>query len=102
MTRTTQAEQDAHTAWTYAINCVMREDTAHRLGRTPEDIITDYAADVLDQIGGDRARLYAAARAACIKAADSVADPGRWRSALRAVDLCQRAALLAEPVSAGR
>ncbi len=59
MTETTQAERNAQNAWTYAINCVMQEDTAHRLGRTPEDIIMDYATDVLGQIGADRARLGA-------------------------------------------
>jgi hypothetical protein len=48
---------------------------------TREEIITAYAADLLDQLA-DPARLYAAARAACIAAADEVAHLGRWRPAL--------------------
>jgi hypothetical protein len=69
---------------------------AGRLGRTPDDVIADYATDLADQLGGDPARLYAAARLACIAAAEEVAHPGRWRSSIRAVELCQRAAAMAE------
>lgn len=93
----TQAEQDAHTAWTYAINCVLREDRPPP-GRTAAEVFDDYATDVADQLGGDPARLYAAARQACIEAAERVAYPGQWRSSLRAVELCRRAA---EMVSTG-
>lgn len=100
MTDQTQAQQDAHTAWTYAINCVIREDQAPRMGRTAAEVIDDYATDVGDQLGGDPARLYAAARQACIEAAEHVAHPGQWRSALRTVELCQRAAAMAESASA--
>jgi hypothetical protein len=80
----------------YAVASLLREDkpgAAEPMSR--EEIVTDYAADLLDQLGGGPDRMYAAARAACIAAADEVAHPGRWRPALRAVELCQRAAVLA-------
>jgi len=40
--------------------------------------------------------LVEGARAACIAAAENVGWPGLWRPAMRAVDLCRRAAQLAE------
>jgi hypothetical protein len=96
MTEQTQAQRDAQTAWSYAVNCVMAEERPQRIGRTPAEVFDDYATDVGDQLGGDRDRLLAAARAACIAAAEEVGYPGRWRSAIRAVELCQRAAAMAE------
>jgi hypothetical protein len=89
-----QARRDAHTAWTYAINCVIREDqpAVQRFSWLDSyDLL-----DLLDQLGGNRERLLAAERAACIAAADHVGSPGRWRSAIRAVEICQRAAELIE------
>jgi hypothetical protein len=92
----TQAERDAARAHMYAMASILREDKPGAAApMTRDQVITDYAADLLDQLGADPARLYAAARAACIAAADEVAHPGRWRPALRAVELCQRAAVLA-------
>ena len=87
MSEGTQAQQDADTALGYAINCVIREDQAPRSGQTADDVIAGYATDLLDQLGAGPDRMYAAARAACIAAADEVAHPGRWRPALRAVEL---------------
>jgi hypothetical protein len=55
-----------------------------------------YAADLLDQMPGDRERLLAAAGAACIAAAQKVGGPGRWRPVIRAVELCRRSAGLIE------
>ena len=99
MSEVSQAEDDARTAWTYAINCVIVEEDQRSAtdGRSPDEVMSDYAADVFRELGGDPDRLYAAARLACIKAAEVVAYPGRWRTSLRAVELCQRAALLAQP-----
>ena len=77
-----QARRDAHTAWTYAVNCVIRED---QLLQPRGSVVDSYAIDLLDQLAGDRERLLAAARAACIAAADEVGSPGRWRPAIRAV-----------------
>jgi hypothetical protein len=94
-----RARRDAHTAWTYAVNCVIREDQPLQ----PRGSVVDsYAIDLLDQLSGDYERLLAAARAACIVAADEVGSPGRWRPAIRAVELCQRAAELIEVKEAGQ
>ena len=93
----TQAEQDAGQAHMYAVASILREDKPGAAEpMTREDVITDYAADLLDQLGAGPNRLYAAARTACFAAADEVAHPGRWRPALRAVELSQRAAVMAE------
>ncbi len=91
----TQASADAHTAWTYAVNCVMFEDKPPP-GQTPEQVFEGYAAYLLEQLGGDSSRFLAAARAACIAAAENVGWPGLWRPAMRAVELCRRAAQLTE------
>lgn len=99
MTSEDQARRDAHTAWTYAINCVIREDQS---AQPRGSVVDDYAIDLLDQPGGNRERLLVAARAACIAAADEVDNPGRWRPAIRAVELCQRAAELIEVKEPGR
>ena len=93
-----QARRDAHTAWIYAVNCVIREDQpAVQRG----SVVDSYAIYLLDQLAGDRERLLAAARASCIAAADHVDSPGRWRPAIRAVELCQRAVELIEVKEAG-
>lgn len=91
----TQAERDAHTAWTYAINVVLLEDKGGLPGRSMPEVFDDYATDLLKQLGGDHERCIAAARSACIAAAEHVDAPGLWRPGLRAVELCQRAAHLA-------
>jgi hypothetical protein len=82
-------------------NSVLHDDRPPA-GRSAAEMFDDYATDVGDQLGGDRDRdrdrLLAAARQACIEAAERVAYPGQWRSSLRAVELCQRAAELVQPV----
>jgi prevent-host-death family protein len=90
-----QAVADAETAMMYAVNCVMMEDKPPP-GQTPEQVFEGYAAYLLEQLGGDSGRFLAGARAACIAAAENVGWPGLWRPAMRAVDLCRRAAQLAE------
>jgi len=94
MNAETRARRDAGIAASYAASCVIREERPPP-GQTAADVVDGYATDLLDQIGADPERLYAAARAACIEAAEEVAHPGRWRPAIRAVDLCQRAVVLA-------
>jgi hypothetical protein len=88
-----QARRDAHTAWPYAVNCVIREDQpAQPFG----SVLDSYATGLLDQLADDCEWLLAAARAAYIAAADEVGNPGRWRPAIRVVELCQRAMELIE------
>jgi hypothetical protein len=83
-----RAQRDAHAAWTYTLNCVIREDQPVQ----PRGSVLDgYAIDLLGELDGDGDRLIAAARAACISAAAEVENPGRWRPAIRAVEVCQRA-----------
>jgi prevent-host-death family protein len=94
-----QAAADAQTAEMYGINCVMMEDKPPP-GQTPEQVFEGYAAYLLEQLGGDKDRFLAAARAATIAAADEVGWPGRWRPAMRAVELCRRAADLAAEATA--
>ena len=84
----------------YGVAAVLREDKPGAAQpMTPDEILTDYAADLLRETGADRARLYAAAREVCISAADEVAYPALWRQSMRAVELCQRAAVMAGPVA---
>lgn len=99
-TQETRAEKDAFEAWSYAINCVINEEQA-AAGRHPgyedaEEVIASYTSEVYEAMEGDAGRLYAAARQACIDAAEEVAFPGRWSGAIRTVDLCRRAAQRAE------
>jgi hypothetical protein len=91
-----QAGRDAHHAWTYAVNLILLKDQGGIPGRTPADVLDNYATDLLDQLNGSPERVLAAARAACISAAEQVANPDRWRPAIRAVELCRRAAELAD------
>jgi hypothetical protein len=95
-----QAERDALIALSYAAKCVTREDKAARADRTVADVVEGYAMDLLEQLDGSVPRALSAARAACIGAASEVAHPGRWRVALRAVELCRRAAGIAAPADA--
>jgi hypothetical protein len=92
MSDKSQAEQDAHTAWSYAVNMVIREDQ----GKPAADVLDDYARYLLEQTGAGPDRLMAAARQACIDAAEHVAHPGQWRPHLLAVELCRYAAQLNE------
>jgi hypothetical protein len=101
--RGTQAEQDAFLAWTYATNAVLRADQAAGsvLPPTPADLFESYARDVRNDLGADAARLYAAARLACLEAAETVDAPGRWRVMLCAVELCRRAAVMPDQAPEG-
>ncbi len=88
-----QAEKDADTANVHAVNCVITEDRpgARERGK-PEEVIEDYTGYLIEAIGSDPARLYAAARECCHRAADLVEHPGLFRIEMRAIDLCRRAA----------
>jgi hypothetical protein len=92
-----QAEHDAHVALTYAVDSMAREKQDPRAGRSAADIVEAYAMELLDQLDGSVPRALSAARAACISAASDVAHPGRWPVAMRAVELCRRAAGIAAP-----
>lgn len=96
--RETQPEQDAFFAWTCATNAIIRMDQVEGSSHepTPAQVFKSYARDVYDHCNGDRARLYAAARQACLEAAERVEVPGQWRVYLRAVELCRRAAIMPE------
>jgi hypothetical protein len=95
-----QAERDALIALSYAVKCVTREDKAARADHSVADIVEGYAIDFLDQLDGSVPRALSAARAACIAAASEVAHPGRWRVAIRAVELCRGAAGIAATADA--
>uniref|UniRef100_UPI003F498D7B hypothetical protein n=1 Tax=Sphaerisporangium sp. CA-236357 TaxID=3240030 RepID=UPI003F498D7B len=97
--RQAKAERDARTAWTYASHAVIRADQVADDFARPElvdEVYQSFAGDLYTELEGDRDRLYAAARQACIAAAEEVAAPDRWRVGLCAVELCQRAARMAE------
>ncbi len=105
MSDQTQAERDADAAHMYGVACLLAEERpGARERRRHEQVIDDYTMDLLDQIGADPAQLYAAARVACIRAAEDVEHPALFRQDMRAVDLCRRAAQLAgelEPAQGG-
>src|SRR5450432_1106119 len=96
-----QAERDAHIAWAQAVKVVHREDQAPA-DRTMADIVEGYAMELLDQLDGSVPRALSAARVACIAAAGEISHPSRWRTAMRAVELCRRAAGLDAEEEAGR
>lgn len=73
-----QARRDAHTAWIYAVNCVIRED---RPVQPRGSVLDGYAIGLPGQLAADRERILAAAKTACIAAADEVGNRGRWRPA---------------------
>jgi hypothetical protein len=91
----TQAEKDARVARAFAAASVAREDTGPRADRSAADMVEGYAMELLDHLDGSVPRALSAARAACLSAAGEVAHPGRWRTAMLAVELCRRAAHLA-------
>lgn len=92
-----QAARDAHVALTYAVDSMAREKQDPRAGRSAADVVEAYAMELLDQLDGSVPRALSAARAACISAASDVAHPSRWPVAMRAVELCRRAAGIATP-----
>jgi hypothetical protein len=95
MSDETQAEKDARVARAFAAASVAREDASPRADRRPADLVEGYAMELLDHLDGSVPRAPSAARAACLAAASEVAHPGRWRTAMLAVELCRRAAHLA-------
>jgi hypothetical protein len=97
-----QAEQDARIARAVAADSLLRErKAAPQPGRTPADRVEGYAMALLDQLDGSVPRALSAARAAALAAADEVTHPTRWRTAMRAVELCRRAAGLPGHEAAG-
>jgi hypothetical protein len=88
----TQADRDARVALTYAQTSVKREADSPRADRTAADAVEAYAMEFLDYLDGSVPRALRAAQAACLSAATEVAHPSRWRAAMRAVELCRRAA----------
>jgi len=61
-----------------------------------DEVTAGYATPLLRELGGpSAARLPAAARAAAFPASDEIVWCARWRQALHAVELCQRAAEMA-------
>ena len=106
MSDETQAEKDARVARAFAAASVAREDASPRTDRKAADVVEGYAMELLDHLDGSVPRALSAARAACLAAAGEVAHPGRWRTAMLAVELCRRAAHLAghdgdDPVAPG-
>jgi hypothetical protein len=94
MSDETQAEKDARVARAFAAASVARDD-GPRADRSAADVVEGYAMELLDHLDGSVPRALSAARAACLAAAGEVAHPGRWRTAMLAVELCRRAAHLA-------
>lgn len=86
-----QAADDAAMAQLYAVNVVMIEDRGGTPSLTVAEIYEQYAADLLQEFGGNPSRALAAARAVAASAADKVEYPMLWRQAALAVELCQRA-----------
>jgi hypothetical protein len=95
MSDETQAEKDARVARAFAAASVAREDAGPRADHRAADVVEGYAMELLDHLDGSVPRALSAARAACLAAAGEVAHPGRWRTAMLAVELCRRAAHLA-------
>jgi hypothetical protein len=95
MSDETQAEKDARVARAFAAASLARDDGRLRPDRGPADVVEGYAMELLDHLDGSVPRALSAARAACLAAAGEVAHPGRWRTAMLAVELCRRAAHLA-------
>jgi hypothetical protein len=95
MSDETQAEKDARVARAFAAASVARDDRGRRPDRSAADAVEGYAMELLDHLDGSVPRALSAARAACLAAAGEVAHPGRWRTAMLAVELCRRAAHLA-------
>ena len=94
MSDETQAEKDARVARAFAAASMARDD-GPRADRSAADLVEGYAMELLDHLDGSVPRALSAARAACLAAAGEVAHPGRWRTAMLAVELCRRAAHLA-------
>jgi len=94
MSDETQAEK-ARVARACGAASVTREAAGPRADRSAADVVEGYAIELLDHLDGSVPRALSAARAACLSAAGEVAHPGRWRTAMLAVELCRRAAHLA-------
>jgi hypothetical protein len=90
-----QAEEDAVTATSYAVNLTMHEDRGGTPGATVAELWEDYAASLLRDLGGSGDRALAASRAVAAHAIGSTGYPMLWRQAALAVELCQRGAEIA-------
>jgi hypothetical protein len=96
MSDETQAEKDARVARAFAAASMARGASGPRADRSAADVVEGYAMELLDHLDGSVPRALSAARAACLAAATEVAHPGRWHTAMLAVELCRRAAHLAD------
>lgn len=90
------AEDDRHTAVLYATNVAISEERGGVPGRTMHEVFEDYASYLLGEFGGSAERTLAAARGVALNLPGEVGYPARWRHASLAVELCQRAAELAD------
>jgi prevent-host-death family protein len=92
----TRAQDDGTTAMLYATNLGIIEERNGIPGRTMAEVFEEYASDLLSEFGGSAKRTLAAARAVAARLPDEVGYPARWRYASLAVELCQRAAEIAD------
>ena len=97
----TQADDDALTATSYAVNLQMLQDRGGTPSLTPAECFENYADDLLRQLGGSADRALAAARAVVTESVDKTGYPMLWRQAARAVELCQRVAEITGQVLPG-
>lgn len=96
-----QADSDATTVLSYAVNVAMLEDRGGTPDLTPAQIYEQYASDVLRELGHDPDRIMAAARAVTAGMADKVGYPALVRHDALAIELCQMAVELTGQVLPG-
>lgn len=92
----TESDEDGHLAVLYATNVAMIEDRGGIPGRTMAEVFEEYASDLLGEFGGSADQALAAARAVVADGVRDVGYPARWRHTALAVELCQRAAEIAD------
>jgi len=96
-----QADSDATTVLSYAVNVAMHEDRGGTPDLSPAQIYADYASDLLRDLGHDPERIMAAARAVTAGLADKVRYPALTRHNALAIELCQMAVELTGQVLPG-
>ena len=96
-----QADSDATTVLSYAVNVAMLEDRGGTPDLTPAQIYEQYASDLLRELGHDPDRIMAAARAVTAGMADKVGYPALVRHDALAIELCQMAVELTGQVLPG-
>ncbi len=84
-------------AHTFAAAPLLRQDKPDAAEpMSPDKVTSGYAGELLRELGELATdQLHAAPRAASVLAADEMAWSARWRQAVHAVELCQRAAEIA-------